>query len=81
MADSVTDRLNAQATLVKACVANLHGFIRDPERPTETIRLELKPFEAFAWSTRLVQPVGVNDLNNMFLLLRQSKLPRKNIVP
>ena len=77
MAGSVTDRLNAQATLMKAYVAKLHGFIRDHECPTSTIRRELKPFESLSPPSNLAQLVGENDLNNMFLLLPQSKLPKK----
>ena len=78
MADSDTDRLKAQDTLMKTCVAKLTGVIRDPECPATKIRNELKPFDAFAWSPKLVQLVGISNLNTMFLLLRQSKLPKKD---
>ena len=77
MADLGIDRLNAQDTLMKSFAPKLHGFIRDPESPNATIRSELKPSAALDWSPKLVQLVGVNDLNIMFLLLRQSELPKK----
>ena len=78
MEESDADRLKAQATLMKACVLRLTGFIRNPDCPSTTIRNELKPFDAFAWSSKLVQMVGINDLHTMFLLLRQSKLPKRD---
>ena len=77
MADSGLDRPNSQETLMKACVLNLNGFVNDPECPARTMRRELKPSGAFAWPAKLAQLVGVGELANMLLLLRQSKLPKK----
>ena len=78
MADSDTDRRKAQATLMKACALKLTGVIRGPECPATEIRNELKPSDSFDWSSKLVQLVGAADLNATFLLLRQSKLPKKD---
>ena len=76
MADSDTDRLKEQATLTHACALKLTGSIRRPDCTATTIRNELEPFDAFDWSSKLVQLVGVADLSAMSLLLRESELRR-----
>ena len=78
MGDSGIGRLNAKAELMKACAIKLTRLIRNPACPDTKIRRELKPFGAFAWSSKLARLVGVGELHTMSLLLRQSKLNKKD---
>ena len=76
MADSGTNRLKERDTLTRDFALKHDGFSRDHECPA-TIRRGLKRFGDFSRIARLVHLVGVNDLGDMFPLLRQSKLPKR----